>query len=223
MNHNIFKIKNNTGTDELIYNSLLTKKKYARSIDDFIQLAQEFRSFGSYKNSEILADECDEAAESIERKLEYRKLLRNRRNATSSDDFFQLAQGFCSLGDYKDSAILANECESIAEKKRQEEESFAEKERQKEPLRIELYKLKQLQKEYEEKKRKEEQSILWEKQGKCKWCGEKLSFWGRNCKRFGNYGCITPRFWIPLKEIEKQLDEISKKIWELERRHKEIG
>jgi len=88
-----------------------------------------------YKDTEMLAKECDEAAV----KTKYNCLVQTKNRASTERDHHDLAELFRGINGYKNSTKLARECDNQyqALKNNREEQERIERERQTEQERIE--------------------------------------------------------------------------------------
>ena len=143
------------------YEKLLQSKKQADektvpNVEEYCFLARQFREMGSnYKEAAIISDECELIALAQERKNKYDDLLERKRKAQSEDDFRILANDFIAMGDYKDTALLAEECKTRYEGLKNERihteytHSLATMKRLKKSRTRKPYKLRNLAKEWE--------------------------------------------------------------------------
>jgi len=114
----------------------------------------------------------------------YEFLLDMKKRAYSEADFKILEKEFRdmfrNMNGYKDTNILADECEKIyrSKKKAREDQEKIEDERRRN--------------DEKERKSKAEQSKLWRESGLCQYCGGNLSFYtysyGRKCALWNDYG-----------------------------------
>ena len=109
-------------------------KTTAETADDFERLAQIFKGYGDYKNSELWMNECLSNARNIRRQQKQyvryaptapeandarekdyaNTVLEMKTTASTADDFERLAQIFKGYGDYKNSELWMEECYSKA-------------------------------------------------------------------------------------------------------------
>ena len=127
---------------ETYYNRLVQEKSKASTENEFFMLAQQFQEIGDYKNAVELAKECDEQCrilkerrEEQERKTSYYELVQKKDYASTENEFLMLAQQFRAMNGYRDTAVLANECDEqlrILETKRCEQRVAEEAKRKRE-------------------------------------------------------------------------------------------
>jgi tetratricopeptide (TPR) repeat protein len=156
------------------YNKLLSRKKTASSYDTLISLSKEFRSMNGYRDTNLLAEECEKVAKEVKEK-KYQELLSEKKLASSESEFRTLQRKFLELDGYKDANSLADKCEE----------------------QLHLKELHQKQQHLEEVHRKEEQQRLreehnmqqidnWIKQGLCRYCGGQMGgLFTKKCKSCG--------------------------------------
>ena len=147
------------------YNKLLNRKKSASSYSTLNELAKEFRLI-NYKDSTLLADECEKFALEAQDK-KYQLLLSEMKTAKSENEFQSLYRKFLEMNGYKKSNSLAEEC---LERYQLEEQHRKERQRQ-----------------LEEQHKKEKQSNQWIMLGLCRFCGGQMSgIFTKKCKNCGN-------------------------------------
>jgi len=108
---------------EYKYENLLSQKISARSESEFRNLASEFRKLAGYDNSRQLADDCEKSANNIvekNREKQYCELLARKRIVSNEKDFNLLAREFRDMKGYKDAIALAEECDKLAAKAKEE-------------------------------------------------------------------------------------------------------
>jgi len=122
---------NNQQKVEEIYQEALRKKVNGQSESDFRGAAVFFRSIDGYKDSSLLAKECDDLAMKANlkaRQEKYQKALYKKNNGQSESDFREAAVLFRSIDGYKDSSLLAKECDDLAMKAHFQVSSDADRE-----------------------------------------------------------------------------------------------
>jgi F0F1-type ATP synthase assembly protein I/preprotein translocase subunit Sss1 len=95
--------------DNYYINSVEAMKKKPTE-DEYYVIAKDLRVLEGYRDSSILADECERLA----KKTKYESLVRRKNNASSGDEYKQLAREFREIGGYENSSILADECDKLA-------------------------------------------------------------------------------------------------------------
>lgn len=108
---------------EVNYQEALRKKENGRSETDFKEAAVFFRSIITYKDSSLLAKECDDLAMKARLKTireTYQKALQKKNNGKTENDFLEAAVLFRSIDGYEDS-FLAKECDDLAKKAHRKE------------------------------------------------------------------------------------------------------
>jgi len=110
---------NNQQRFEEIYQEALRKKVNGQTESDFLEAAVLFRGISGYKDSSLLATECDDLANKVRvKQRKYQKALEKKVNGRTENDFVEAAVLFRSIDGYKDSSLLANECDDLANKVR---------------------------------------------------------------------------------------------------------
>ena len=103
---------------KLCYQRLGEKIKTASTEEDYRELAKEFRAMKGYKNTAELADQCDDRARKIKERREeqerqeiYNQLVRLMNKASMEEDYLDLVVKFESMNGYKNTTVLAEECD----------------------------------------------------------------------------------------------------------------
>lgn len=156
------------------YNSLIRAKILAKTEQEFREIAKESRSLSmKFKDTEFLelAKECTNRADEIaeqerqkqeqiaeqerirlaqETKNKYVKLVQAKNNASTEDEFQNLAKQFRDMNIYENTAELAKECDEKHRvlKEHREEQEKKERENQYNSL-VEAYKKASTEKEFE--------------------------------------------------------------------------
>jgi hypothetical protein len=107
------------------YNRLAEAMKKEATEDGFRNLAEQFRSLEGYKDSAELADKCGKLAIKARDKAQYDKLVLDKNNAKTEEEYRELSKQFRKMGSYDNSAQLAEECDKLAD------ECVKQKEREK--------------------------------------------------------------------------------------------
>jgi cell fate (sporulation/competence/biofilm development) regulator YlbF (YheA/YmcA/DUF963 family) len=128
------------------YTALLAKKQGSLSEKQLKKLVLDFHKMEGYKDSEILAQECEER---LARETHYQRLIEDKSKLEATEiseasiaDFRKLASNFKMMNGYKNTTELSDKCRGEAE---------------------------------------ERQSKYWEKQGLCRYCGCGLGLF-KKCK-----------------------------------------
>ena len=128
-------------------------------------LARQFREMRDYKDTAKLAKECENIVkewENIVKESKYQELIQGKKNASTEYAYTSLAKHFREMGDYKDSAELAKECENqrIAEQERLERERIVKQERLEQERKAREEQERKEREEIESKNDKEERSLF---------------------------------------------------------------
>jgi heme-degrading monooxygenase HmoA len=108
--------------NEAQYNRLLQEKNEASTEREYKTLVKLFKEMNGYKDTEKLANECEEnakaAAVAAEAYAKYNILLNQKKNATTGEEYETLVIQFKGMNGYKDTEKLANECAGAVEEVR---------------------------------------------------------------------------------------------------------
>jgi len=91
----------------------LEKKVNGQTENDFAEAAALFRSIDGYKDSSLLANECDDLAKKAHLKAKqeiFQKALLKKNNGQTENDFVEAAELFKSISDYMNSNTLMESC-----------------------------------------------------------------------------------------------------------------
>jgi tetratricopeptide (TPR) repeat protein len=152
------------------YNWLLQSKNKASTENEYQDIAKKFIAMNGYKDSEKLANECDnQFLESIYQRAT--KLMRNAQNAPDCLDAAEMyteAKGLfdsiCEYKEYKNSTELCMTCVDAIVQKLEEE--------------------KQQKQKREEERQRASRLAQWERDGRCRHCGGKIGLF-KKCKSCG--------------------------------------
>ena len=97
-----------------------TKAENCAAANMFREAAERFKKISGYRDSDKLAAQCREKAESIEFKQLYDSACSVMRGAENEKDFLRAQNKFRDLGDFKDSPKLAEQCRQEAMKYKDE-------------------------------------------------------------------------------------------------------
>ena len=96
------------------------KMKRAKTEADYVDLFALFKEIENYKDSFELAQKCEAAYKELFTESKYATAVAMLKTANSESKYKELAEVFEFISEYKDSAVLAQECYKKAEEKRQE-------------------------------------------------------------------------------------------------------
>jgi hypothetical protein len=100
-----------------MYDSCVELMKKKSTEGEYNIYAGEFRALEGYKDSSILADECEKLAI----KAKYERLVQEKNNAFSEYEYDGLVNEFRAMNGYENTAQLADECKKLAKKAKYEE------------------------------------------------------------------------------------------------------
>jgi len=116
----------------LQYEQFVQEMDKASTDKEYQELTQKFRSMNGYKDTAELADKCDtqyrilkERREEQERQGKYKRLVNEADRASTEKKYQELSQEFRSMKGYKDTAALADKCDTqyrILKERREEQE-----------------------------------------------------------------------------------------------------
>jgi hypothetical protein len=119
------------------YDALVQEKNSASSEEKYKQLAQEFFDMGNYENAAKMADECTKQSgifKERQKKARYDELVQEKNNASSEEEYKQLAQKFFDMGNYENAAKMADECTKQSGIFKEQREKQERKEKSKKKL-----------------------------------------------------------------------------------------
>lgn len=93
------------------YHAIINKQIIAESQEDFYALVEEYKAMGDYEDCVARAEECQQLGDAFDFQLVYEDAYFLMQSVKKSD-VSKAKREFVSLGDYKDSAQKAEECES---------------------------------------------------------------------------------------------------------------
>jgi len=95
---------------ESIYNDTVASMGFISSSRDWEGALTRFKSLGDYKDSLRLAEECLIKKEEAKKEEAYQAALKDLENSSSSSQWRKAADGFKSLGDYRDAKEKSEYC-----------------------------------------------------------------------------------------------------------------
>lgn len=113
--------RNETARLEGIYNNAANIVSVAKNVSDYKNAADLFQSISKYRDSAALAREYYEKAEMMQLELIYSNAKNIMTGANDASDFKKAEGLFKSIGEYRDSATLAQTCSEKAETVRKDE------------------------------------------------------------------------------------------------------
>jgi hypothetical protein len=142
---------------EKYYQNLIARKNTTTDEKNFPELAEKFRKMEGYKDTEVLAKECEEMV----LKIQYDRLIKAKNKTLTEAEYQNLAEKFRKMNGYKNTTELARECDNqyYMLKENREKQEHIERERLKEEYRItQERKAAQEKKDQEERERLEAQA-----------------------------------------------------------------